>query len=867
MPDRPLLILPTPERVEPPRGQGFGSRINKPGRQRQVGEFRPIFSRLQRVLGGSDRDLLELRDDPAALAPERVIVFEIADSVQDFANAVARVPGLDLMLEAETEADPDDRFSTIDDRKATRGQPRMDKPVPGRLYMTMPDRRALEELLSLWRRWSNGEQLEQGLTPFRNVFEQLRTLRAWGPEDRIPDETMDYWRDELEADPQRSVRTEVELWFASTNEGRRAASERLAAHVAEVGGAVVHEAVIREIAYHGALIDVPANAIAALLERQNIRLALADEVMFLRPQSTFSSDLELQEDEGPATEGEGAEPAMRDEPIAALLDGIPVQGHERLDGRLSVDDPDGIEGQSILRRRVHGTAMASLILHGDIHAGEPPLTRPLYVRPIMFAPAAGPEQTSGDRLLIDTIHRAILRMKGSAGDEAAATTVFLVNLSMGDMRRPFTRLMSPLARLLDYLSEQYGILFLVSAGNVTDPIHLPDFDTWAAFEAALPEERERAVLTALRRVQHQRTLLSPGESLNAITVGAQHHDRVDPRPSVPGAVDPLDDHELPNASSALGLGYRRSIKPEIYLPGGREHLRASRSGGGVEAGFRSPQRLFGLRAAAPDTTGQGLLNKTALSDGTSSATALATRAAHRIFDALMDREGGSLHADMPPEFYAVVVKALLVHRARWNGKVELLKEVCGPADPRQSQARTENACRFVGFGIPDTAEALECASNRATLVGYGALAPKQAHEYRIPLPWALESVTDPRAMTISLAWFSPVKPGHQRYRCVRLEASPDSPERALGVARRGVLQPIANMVQRGTMFHARYEGTAAVPFIDDGHLSMKVICKDDAGGVEEAIRYGVAVTIESETLIPIYEQIEQRLRVAPRPGT
>ena len=56
-----------------------------------------------------------------------------------------------------------------------------------------------------------------------------------------------------------------------------------------------------------------------------------------------------------------------------------------------------------------------------------------------------------------------------------------------------------------------------------------------------------------------------------------------------------------------------------------------------------------------------------------------------------------------------------------------------------------------------------------------------------------------------------------------------------------------------------------MPFIDDGHLSMKVWCKEDAGGVEHAINYGIAIMIESETPIAIYDEIEQRLRVAPRP--
>ena len=109
----------------------------------------------------------------------------------------------------------------------------------------------------------------------------------------------------------------------------------------------------------------------------------------------------------------------------------------------------------------------------------------------------------------------------------------------------------------------------------------------------------------------------------------------------------------------------------------------------------------------------------------------------------MDRDGGSLLADMAPEFYAVVLKTLLVHRARWNEKGDLLKDICGPEDKRQHVARSENACRFVGFGAPNPNEVMECTPNRATLVGYGLLPADHAHNYRIPLPECLERVTDP----------------------------------------------------------------------------------------------------------------------------
>jgi hypothetical protein len=559
-----------------------------------------------------------------------------------------------------------------------------------------------------------------------------------------------------------------------------------------------------------------------------------------------------------------ASPAESDAPIAALFDGMPIELHSFLKDRLSIDDPDDVRRTALVARRAHGTAMASLILHGDLNAPGPSLSRSLYVRPLLLTNAQGPEQSDENRLLVDTVHRAVLRMRGAAGEDGAAATVFIVNLSIGDPRRPFTLMVSPLARLLDYLAVKYALLFLVSAGNSNTPLTIPGFGDWTGFAAATATEREKAVLTGLNAAKHQRSILSPAESLNALTIGAHHHDAVRDRPSALNAIDPFDDPLMPNPSSALGLGYRRAVKPEIYLPGGREHLSMKRSGGGVEAAIASPRRLYGLSAAAPDASGQGRDDQLAFSSGTSAATALATRAAHRIFDALMDPRSPSLLRDMDPAFYAVVVKALLVHRARWNGKAELLGDICGPPDKRRFVERSENVIRFFGFGIPDVSEAIECAVNRATLIGFGTLHPEKALNYRVPLPPSLERVTDPRSLTITLAWLSPVRPGHQNYRCVRLEASPLQPIEALGVERRGN-QPTDHAVKRGTVFHEHFYGQRAVPFIDNGYLNVQVWRKEDAGGIEDGSRFGIAISIEAEGAIRIYDEIEQRLRIAPRP--
>jgi len=861
MAQRPLLILPSPSESRIPRGPRGGANILTPTPEAQANRMRPSLTRLRAAIERGPDQVLELRADPLALAPERVIVFEIAGTVDAFARAVQAVPGFELILEHDTDHPVDELFAERDDRSGREGQRRTDKDVGGRLYLAMPDLAALQQLLSLYDLWTAGQPLPRGLTAFRDVFLQLRTLRPWGPQDRIPDETMAYWREEHQRNPDRPVRTEVELWYRRSADQRDQATRAFHAAVREAGGSVLDEAIIPEIAYHGILVDIPAAQVAAVLDGQSPALALLDEVMFLRPQTVLSAPAEPVTDDGPPP-GDGMPVPTATEPIVALLDGVPVQAHERLADRLLLDDPDDLQAQAIVERRVHGTAMASLIAHGDLNVTQSPLTRPLYVRPLMIAPEDFDEHTPADRLLVDVLYRAILRIKGAPGTDAVAPTVFIVNLSIGDARRPFANIISPLARLIDYLAARYSILFVVSAGNIRSDLTIPDFNQWTEFENATPEQRERAVLTAVNAAKHERSLLSPAESINALTIGSQHFDNVEPRPPRGMAVDPFDDVELANASCALGLGYKRSVKPELSARRPRAHLHLSAAGAGIRARIGRPQRLYGLKAAAPG--GGGRLNQTAHVDGTSAATALASRAGHHIFDALMDRDGGSLLADIPPEFYAVAVKTLLVHSARWNSKGELLKDICGPADTRRWQERAANAARFLGFGVPNISRVLDCAENQATLVGYAAIRADEAQRYRIPLPAALEGVTVPRAVIVTVTWLSPVRAGHQGYRAIRLEAQPVMPALAIGVGRDGG-QPSDSAIKRGTVFHERYTGENAVPFIDDGHLSLDVWCKDDAGGAAEAVRYAVAVTIEAGTALPIYAQVEQRLRVRPRP--
>jgi hypothetical protein len=93
------------------------------------------------------------------------------------------------------------------------------------------------------------------------------------------------------------------------------------------------------------------------------------------------------------------------------------------------------------------------------------------------------------------------------------------------------------------------------------------------------------------------------------------------------------------------------------------------------------------------------------------------------------------------------------------------------------------------------------------------------------------------------------------------------PVQSLGVTRLKE-QPADVSVKRGSVFHEHFYGKSAVPFIEDGHLVLQVWCKEDAGVVENGpVRYGVAVTIEAGIELAVYDEIQARPRVRPRPET
>ena len=857
MPDRPLLRLPQAEDFTPRRSGGGGSPIVRPTRARQRDRLNPTFARLARV-AESPRQLAELRRDPAAIAPERAIVFEVEGYLDDFYTQAKDI-GLDYLADYEENYDPTDDFYN---------QEKREKPIGGRVYLAMPDVAAIRELLSLWNIYAAGDRMPNGRGQWTKLFSQLIEVRAWGPQDRVLPETLEAWQDALDDDPGAPVRFEIELWFQSSREQRSAAHRRLRRDIGRIGGSVIDHTTVEDIHYDAMLVDVPAAEVQALIDHPDVGLAQSDDVMFLRPQSVAGAPAQPPEGE----DGPVVAPAanfMDDTPIAALLDGLPIENHMRLAGRLDVDDPDDL-GQTVytVELRQHGTEMASLIVHGDLNRGGDPISRPLHVRPVMEPQTGGGgERTPANRLLVDVIHQAVRRIKvGIDGEAPTAPDVVIINLSLGDEKRPFSRVMSPLGRLLDYLSWHYRILFLVSAGNILDRLPVPGFATWTDFENATPEKREEAVLHALNANKSMRTLFSPAEAMNVLTIGAAHAGSGYTGRFSADRIDPFTADDLPNIVSALGLGFRKVVKPELLFEGGRAPVMMASTGGGLEVRpALNGVRFFGVKAAKPAPSGGGVAYED-FTWGTSAATALATRAAHRIYDVIWAPGSEANRTDIPADHRAIALKALLVHGARWGDKGTMLDALFGPQGRGSHFERRDDIARLLGYGLPDVERVLDCTENRATLLGTGTIRPDTAILYRVPLPDGLDGVRAVRTMTTTLAWFSPVNPRHQGYRKAALDVSAASDDKFWATDARASDQPTDKAVVRGTVSHEHRSGEAAKVFVDDGNILLRISCRSAAGELGDEIPFALAVSFEVsvDAGIPVYEQIRERVDIAIR---
>jgi Subtilase family len=762
----------------------------------------------------------------------------VRGEIGNFANAIRKVPGLELIDEEELEADETDKSPEA--------------------YLLVPDAVALQNILSLWKRWVAGREMEDGFTPWRDVFATLKEVRVWGPTDRVQEGDREILAEEIAyMNEGELLPIEIELIFRNSADLALAGEAAVIEAIDAAGGHLISRCRITDIAYHALLAELPVEALRAVTERSAAGISGMDPIMHIRPQSLAST--EEAEDAAQPPQAATFAPA-EGSPILALLDGVPVSEHPLLRGRLVVDDQFELEANAIVSERTHGTAMASLIAHGDRNSSEPALPRKLHCVPVL---GAGDQFPSG-RLIVDLIYQAVIAMRD--GDDPTAPNVLIVNLSLGNSRKPFQGRLSPWARLIDRLAHRYGILFCVSAGNHGQPFEISTVPNMAAFEATTQPDRATHTLTALSRLIGSRRLLSPSETVNGISIGAANIDAVSAadRRSARGRADPYQSMIAANPSSGLGPGFSNSVKPDILMPGSREHLMMVSSGATLSVRPSSAGRPHGLKVAAPPRDGG--VSWEHYTCGTSAAAALASRTAHKIHDALEDAYGASFLA-LPHHQRAALLKALLVHTAAWPSESSaLIKSILGPTDPKQSVRQKENVRRFMGYGLVSPDDAIACASDRATFWAVGSLGQESRCSIQVPLPVCMNGQARAHSMTTSLAWFTPVHPGRQSYRSVKLSllAPEDFNELRVLPAK---AQPDYNQASKGTAFSRRWEGDRAPTLTTRSSIELVIQREADRGSkVDELVPFGIAVSVAMPGVVDVYAQARARLGIRPRPA-
>lgn len=857
MNDKPILMLPKPTTVDRATRPPAIGRTRYPEHDEQVRRILPKFQRLETAFENGRGTISE---SIVGINPEYALVFETVGTIENFVNAVKKIEGLDWLTEIEEYIDSDENFYQIKDDVKVEG-----KQLNGRLFLMMSDQQAMRELKSLWEKYQKNEVFEYGYGKWKSLFSQLKDIRFWDVLDRFYNTGLIDVLNEKVSIGQETIKFEIELWFRSNQSKRIEASNTIKQLVHTAKGKVIYESIIEEISYHALLVETPINLFDDLKNDTNVMLIKADSIMYFRP--VGQSIVEYPDENKEENEIETDQQAVTDSsfsPVVALFDGLPLQNHQLLKDRLIVDDPDDFEAAYQASERVHGTTMASLIIHGELDAGETPLSRPIYVRPIMkpnpYAFGVKSEYIPEDILPVDLIHRAVKRLFEGDGEEGpVAPEIKVINLSIGDLSRPFDLQLSPWAKILDFLSMKYNVLFIVSAGNHTGAIKL-DVER-DEFQKVKDEPFiEHQVVKYIADNLVDRRILSPSESLNSLCIGASHTDSS--TVTVLGRrVDLIKHPQIMSPYSRVGLGYRNSIKPDLLFSGGKQLYLENVMGdnGFALLEIANSATAPGHKVAVPGS--QGKLTEVAYTRGTSNATALATRMSAKIYDMLEDLLSGQDNGvEIMDNYGVLIIKTLLVHGASWNQAYDLYSRVL--RNPRETTFKDKQVPRYLGYGFVNEDKILNGREQKVTLIGFSKIKKEEGHIFEVPLPPSLSSNKIKRRLTITLTWFTPQNNNNQKYRQAHLWFNSDN--NILQVNR---LETDARAVQRGTVQHEIFEGDMAAAFIEGNTLSIKVSCREDAGGLRQLeIPYTIAVTLEvAEGIdIPIYTEVRDRLRTLIR---
>ncbi|MFO1110692.1 MAG: S8 family peptidase [Bradyrhizobium sp.] len=650
--------------------------------------------------------------------------------------------------------------------------------------------------------------------PYAQIFDAIESIGQLSPADRIGPVLRREGVVAVDTFPEGVQTMDVELWPVS-DVVALLFIQRVTTILEDNGGEVVSE-------YRGSSVLLmrvsgPSQAIRALFD-------LPEVASIDRSPEPDWPELAIEEftlgsipDQAPAEEGAQ---------IVGIIDSGLTSSHPLLSGSViaSFGEPATLGDDDA---KGHGTSVSGIAAFGDIRQklAKDPMQPAFRIASAKVVNADGKFDRA--ELVPTQMERAIRRLHFEFGCR-------VVNISLADFNRPAALKLSSWAATLDNLARELDIVIVLATGNA-------DRARLAKLGDGIAVDYPNFLLDEANRI------LEPASAINAVAVGSIAHANglaISDAENV--GVMPISDAFQPSPFTRIGPGANGAIKPDLVDFGGT-------------AVFDGPtQRLQdGSRRASAGVLSlysEYLVQLLAARSGTSFSAPLVAHKAAMLFDAF-------------PGATSNLVRSLLALGAEHP-----------PSALQLLQGKGDDAVfNLLGYGMTDINRALASDDNRVVLFREDSLATDHFAVYEVPIPEEFRMGRGRRHIKVSLAFDPPVR--HTRVDCAgtkmgfhllrgvtaeevfdayrKWEKDEGDPARLTGRFRCS-MEPGIQRRERGTLQCSSFVAQRGLEKYGESYF-LAVRC--ESGWSSDDQRFAVAVELQHEVDIQLYQRIRERIRV------